>query len=331
MEIIEELPTGRSYLELDCAEEIINQPSKFVIYQAVRPPTFLIGEEATVIEAVVILNTLIRDAWQKQSEKDMIPKGEVYQFHAIVRKVNRKKKTQDRVLVVSSKFIYNLEEKGAMEFSEFKWSLPIESLLRVAAGKDDPKLGEYPATIHFDLKKFKEIRKKDENKKRNFGSKSNVNDKFQLLFVSKFARDQCLMALRALYISLTKQELVFDRDLKGAGLRRSQLGVVVKEGVLEKYTRSKIGRTSTHDRFVQIKSTGTISWGKSKKEMKQSETIVDVQASVALDKFKLKGQDMNRFFTVLTTGKSLYFLAKTVSERADWTNALESIIRKLKE
>ena len=40
--------------------------------------------------------------------------------------VNRRKKTQDRILVVSNQWIYNMEmfgEEGPQE--EFKWSLPI--------------------------------------------------------------------------------------------------------------------------------------------------------------------------------------------------------------
>ena len=89
------------------------------------------------------------------------------------------------------------------------------SLLRVAAGKDDSKLGEFPvmmmmmmvvvvvmlmmvavlfttvmqATIHFDLVVAKQLLAQNAYKDRKLGTKgSSVNDKHQLLFI-RFFRD----------------------------------------------------------------------------------------------------------------------------------------------
>jgi len=230
IEYLEELPNPKSYLTLDSAEEIPGQNEKFVIHVGARPAIHLEGEELDVVEAVVVLNSLIRDAWQKACESAFILGREVYQFHAIVRKVNRRKKTQDRILVVSNQWIYNMEmfgEEGPQE--EFKWSLPIGSLLRVAAGKDDSKLGEFPATIHFDLVVAKQLLAQNAYKDRKLGTKgSSVNDKHQLLFISQYARDRCTMALVALYYSQSKKRLAFTRGNEATGIRRSQLGVCIR-------------------------------------------------------------------------------------------------------
>lgn len=200
MQYLEELTNPRSYLTLDSAEEHKEKSTSFMIHQAGKPAIRLFGLEAEVTEAVVVINALIRDAWQRNCERNFIRSPEVYQFHALVRKVNRRKKMQDRVLVVSNQWIYNLEpdgEQGTMD--EYKWSLPIASLLRIAAGKDDEKLGEFSATIHFDLTVAKQILSQNAFKDRKIGIKSSVNDKHQLLFISPLARDRCTMALLALY------------------------------------------------------------------------------------------------------------------------------------
>mmetsp|Transcript_3198 Transcript_3198/g.4907 ORF Transcript_3198/g.4907 Transcript_3198/m.4907 type:complete len:388 (-) Transcript_3198:158-1321(-) len=328
IEYLEELPNPKSYLTLDSAEEIPGQNEKFVIHVGARPAIHLEGEELDVVEAVVVLNSLIRDAWQKACESAFILGREVYQFHAIVRKVNRRKKTQDRILVVSNQWIYNMEmfgEEGPQE--EFKWSLPIGSLLRVAAGKDDSKLGEFPATIHFDLVVAKQLLAQNAYKDRKLGTKgSSVNDKHQLLFISQYARDRCTMALVALYYSQSKKRLAFTRGNEATGIRRSQLGVIKKEGTLEKYTRGIVG-VGKHPRFVQIKSTGYIAWGKEKGKLKFDESIVGVRdEGAALEQFKLSDEEKAQFFCVLTSGKSLYFLCPSVQEKKDWVACINSIV-----
>jgi len=271
IEDLDELPTGgaRGYISLASAEEDLKNPNQFVLFQTSRPAIFLTGEELETAEAVVVLNALIRDAWQKACEENIVLGREIYQFHAVVRKINRKKRTQDRVWVVSNQWIYNLEAFGdSGPEQEFKWSLPIGSLLRVAAGQDDEKLGEFPATIHFDLEVAKGIMKQSAYADHKAGTKGkSINDKHQLLFMSQAERDKCVMALVALYYTQTKKKLAYDHETHSTGLRRSQLGVIKKEGVLNKYTRGAFG-IGKHDRFFQIKTNGIISWGKDKAKMK---------------------------------------------------------------
>ncbi|GAB5359302.1 hypothetical protein AAMO2058_000532600 [Amorphochlora amoebiformis] len=325
IDLHEELPQARSYLGLDTAEENPTDSKQFIIFQCMKPAIRLSGSESDVMEAVVVLNTLIRDAWQQACEEYMIVGREVYQFHANLRKVNRKKKAQDRIFVVSNAFIYNLEEVSEnVRIEEFKWSMPIASLLHVAAGRDDPRVSEYPATLHFDLNKAKEIKADKSYKERKEGSKKSVNDKHQLLFSSQFARDRFTMALLALYYAVTKTHLTFDRTNSGTGLRKSQLGHIRKQGVLMKYTRGALGRVGKHPRFVQIKSTGTISWGKTKETIKYSEAIIGVNDKGAIFKqFKISDDDLKRFFCVLTSGKSVYLLCETEEDKKEWMNAIE--------
>uniref|UniRef100_A0A7S2QSW0 PH domain-containing protein n=1 Tax=Norrisiella sphaerica TaxID=552664 RepID=A0A7S2QSW0_9EUKA len=210
---------------------------------------------------------------------------------------------------------------------EFKWSLPIGSLLSITSGKDDTKLAEFPVTIHFDLGVAKKILAEKAYKDRKLGTKgSSINDKHQLLFYSQQARDRCSMALCALYYTQDQKRLQYTRGTEESGVSAANLGVVTKEGTLEKYTRGIVG-IGKHPRYVQLKSNGVISWGKDKAKMKFSEKIVDVrERGAALDQFKLSDEENTRFFCVLTSGKSLYLLSESVADRKEWVSCIKSVI-----
>uniref|UniRef100_A0A7S3Z7C7 PH domain-containing protein n=1 Tax=Lotharella globosa TaxID=91324 RepID=A0A7S3Z7C7_9EUKA len=327
IEELYELPTPISYLHIDCAEEDPRNLSNLSINLSGKPAIRILGEELDVSEAVVVINALIKDIWQRACETSFIEGREIYQFHAVVRKINRRNKIQGRVIVVSNQWFYNLDPIDRDEIEDFKWSLPIGSLLRVAAGPDDEKTESYPATIHFDLNVARDIMKQRTFRDRKKGTKgSSVNDKHQFLFSSASARDRCTMALLALYHTQMHKKLLFERSSASGNRRKSDPGVVRKEGILKKYTRGILGK-GRHPRFVQIHSTGMIGWGKDKDKRDQLEMIVGVSdGGAALDAFKLTEEENKRFFCVLTSGKSLYFLCGSENEKEDWTSCIKNVI-----
>lgn len=330
-----ELGNGRSYLCLDSAEEHTTSRDIFVVHQCGLPDLIYRGNQNLVAEAVVVVNSMIRDTWQRVCESSLVKAPEVYQFHCNVRKVNRKGKTQDRVLIVSNQWIYNLDSVDEEEetINSFKWSLPIASLLRVAV-EDDEKSRFYSATIHFDLSVSKSILKQSAYSDRKTGTKgSSINDKHQLLFVSKDTRNRCAMALLALYFSQTKKKLGYSKGSANTkAVRSSQLGVVKKEGMMMKYTRGTFGTIGKHQRFFQIKSTGIIGWGKTKQQTSYFEQLVAVrQRDAALSKFKLTEEELSRFLCIQTTGKTIYLIGETIDEANDWVKCIQSVLQDMQK
>jgi len=104
--------------------------------------------------------------------------------------------------------------------------------------------------------------------------------------------------------------------------------VVKKEGLLEKFTRGMLG-IGKSKRFVQILSSGAISWANKQGQTGHSEAIVGVRDHAsALQAFKLSNEENKRFFCVLTTGKSLYLLCPTVEDCEAWVACIKSVIAK---
>lgn len=321
----EGLLAGRSYLSLNTVEESRSDPEEFVLHNVARAAVHVRGSSAAdVTEAVVVFNAMVRDAWQRVCEATLLKSPEIYQFHSVVRKVNRKGKTQDRVLVVSKEYIYNI---GSISegIEEFKWSLPVESLLRVGV-EDDEKAGYHSATFNFDINSAKKLLKQHNRK---LGTKGlSINDKTQMLFVSQDSRNRCCMALCSLYHEKTGKKLAFARQSESIkNVRGSQLGVVKKEGVLAKYTRGAFGGIGKHERFIQIKSTGTICWGKTRASVSYFEKILAVRdQDTALSKFKLKGEESQRFLCVQTSGKTLYLLCPSIQEQKEWLQCCKDVL-----
>ena len=93
---------------------------------------FKCASEAAAFEWVLVLNRLVRDAWQRIFESSFIPSPEIYQCHAFVIKLNRKGVAQERTLVVSNEWVYNVEMRHAPTgVKDFKWALPIVALRSV--------------------------------------------------------------------------------------------------------------------------------------------------------------------------------------------------------
>jgi len=80
---------------------------------------------------VFLISRLIRNGWQRAAEDLFIPRPEIYQGHFFVIKLNRKNTAQDRVLLLSTKWLYNLavsHHPTVVDHKSKKWALPISSL-----------------------------------------------------------------------------------------------------------------------------------------------------------------------------------------------------------
>ena len=141
------------------------------------------------------------------------------------------------------------------------------------------------------------------------------------------------MALCALYFAQTQKRLKFAKSKNSPkNVRGSQLGIVKKEGMLNKYTRSTFGGVGKHQRFFQLKSNGLISWGKTRATVHYFETIVAVKEKDDMClKFKLSADELKRFLCVQTTGKTLYLLNETVRERDDWLASFKNVLEDQKQ
>jgi hypothetical protein len=90
---------------------------------------------------VFALQRSVRDLWQYAFETSIIPSPEVYQRHAFVIKLNRRGMSQDRMLVVSTGWIFNVEiEHNPTRIVASKWALPIGALRTIAIIADRNRL-----------------------------------------------------------------------------------------------------------------------------------------------------------------------------------------------
>ncbi len=73
--------------------------------------SFSLSSKAERDETCILFNRLLQDFWQLLFESRLVPSPEIYQFHAFIRKVNRKGREQIRCIVISDKRIYNVKFK----------------------------------------------------------------------------------------------------------------------------------------------------------------------------------------------------------------------------
>jgi len=130
---------------------------------------------------VLLANIQMRQVWQATLEAAIIPPPEIYQAHFPVIKVNRKLKAQDRVLVLSDSWMYNIEpnrgEDGcSVSPKEMRWAFPISTISVVRLTRSKEKLDLGPgATLYFDEDAAKKILK-NEHIAAHVGSKGQKNE-----------------------------------------------------------------------------------------------------------------------------------------------------------
>jgi hypothetical protein len=103
-------------------------------------------------QIVFVLGRAVRNEWQSLLEAQLIPDPDYYQTHQFVIKVNRKGAQQERLLVLSNEWLYNVEvSHGPTKISDVKWGIHLQALQAIAieAGA--------AIVLYFDQEKVAEI------------------------------------------------------------------------------------------------------------------------------------------------------------------------------
>lgn len=103
-------------------------------WKSTKRVDFLIDSVETSFDFAVALSQVLTDRWQQLWEVDLkvVPAPEIYQEHFFATKVNRKKKLQNRYLVVSTHRIYNVDVgKRGIDPRGTKWSVAFNDILSV--------------------------------------------------------------------------------------------------------------------------------------------------------------------------------------------------------
>lgn len=138
--------------------------------------------------------------WQVFYEDFLIPdyKTQHYVTHFQIKKLNSRGKSQDRVITLSNKFIFNVvleSKKEEIKIDEVKWSDSIKAIENIVLNN----LNQSSLKVLYDEKVNKEENKKEGMKK--IKSKSERD----FIFLDKKCKDEFVFILRKLYYTLTKK------------------------------------------------------------------------------------------------------------------------------
>jgi hypothetical protein len=151
---------------------------------------YLCDSAAECFQWVFVLNRAVRNVWQREFERAVVPAPEVYQRHGFAIKVNRRGKAQDRLLVLSTGWVYNVEvTHNPTRVKGKKWALPVGSLSRLTL-IDDARL----------IVRFDSARAAGLLDDAHLGDKgSSVNDQHVFVFRTAHERQQIVADLARLY------------------------------------------------------------------------------------------------------------------------------------
>lgn len=131
--------------------------------------------------------------------------SQFYNHHFFVKKSNSRGKVQDRILVLSNKFIYNLvllSKKDSLKIEKVKWSDAIISISQVLVNPTDC----------LELRVYcTEKINKDENKKEGMKTLKHKSER-EFIFQEKRDKELFLFTLRKNYYNLTRKYLNVEVD-----------------------------------------------------------------------------------------------------------------------
>jgi hypothetical protein len=305
-------------------------------------------------QVCVLLETLIRDRWQVVLEQAVIPRPEVYQFHSQTIKLNRKMKAQDRVLVLSDRWLYNVEParaegRTAVTDKDLRWACPLSAIkvVRLMRCKDDTDIG-FGLTLYLDEKVAKDAVKAS---KEHSGSKGDdLNDTQTFVFRSEADRRACLVEIARCFFVAKQQQHELDgggsasgsarehsllavddsEDFSATELNQRRLSVsaaiVEKKGNLVKFTK---GGKDSHEKYFELHRSGIIEWrDKPGHPGVRSARVISVSTDLGELKHKkdLTEDQKHRLITLQTTEKTLQLLAASAAERDAWVMAVRSVL-----
>jgi len=161
---------------------------------------FRCSSELECFQWVVVFNKLIREVWQRECESLIIKSPEIYQYHAFVIKMNQKGKTQDRTILLSNEWIYNIEViHNPTSIKDKKWAYPFKSLKAVFVGTENGA-NNPSITLYFNEAIFSKI------DKAHIGSKKEkMNDKHTFIFFDDAHCIRMVTELKRLFFFLSNE------------------------------------------------------------------------------------------------------------------------------
>lgn len=194
---------------------------------------------------VWLFNRVLQRSWQTFLETTVVPSPEIYQQHHMVIKHNKRGANQERFLVVSNTFIYNIELSHSSEKQEvdLKWTVPIECISAVALDDacrldfffDKDELEQY---ISHTKKSGGKIRK-------DLLDKGKLNDTYQFSFFDDHARASFVAVVRHLFEKIAKEKQKLTSELKVLVNGQSRYAPVsVRSSLYDVQAGSSIGHSS---------------------------------------------------------------------------------------
>lgn len=287
---------------------------------------FRCPSEASCFQWVTMLNRLILDQWQRLFEAKLIPAPEIYQHHACVIKLNNHGVSQERVLVFSTDWIYNIEiTHNPTNIKENKWCLPLYCLSDIFCS-DNSGL-----TLHFDKTSVKEIQWDSLHPKL-----KEIKNDYSFLFRDDNARAKTVRELQRLVFNSTgrtrKLLVVVEESEESLKLPPAVMNPANLElrGYFKKLTTSFFH--SSVSRYCKFTSSGYIDWSdNSEGDVKYHEMVTSIDLTVPAEiHLKLDPKETARFFTVHTTGKTLQLVASSLTEFKQWTEGIKAVLEYLK-
>ena len=315
---------------------------------------------------VFVMNRAIRNCWQRMLEDTVIPEPEYYQLHQLVIKINRKGAHQERLLVLSNAWLYNVEiSHNPSKVEEVKWCVPINCLEAVSIDQANTE-----ANFFFDndyLRDFVATMKANGVKKSDVISKS--NDTYNFDFTDETSRLKFVTVIRYLYKQNCGRNLNVIAQNDGGSIDRvyteSAIGntappapTPVPEG-LEVIMGSDMGGLTmdgdsmpvvnvardTEDKSLLVEPLEKLIKDGSNSHIKYFALYPDlsIKWGDSPHKFKhsakiislMKSTDVietippekrAKFFALRTTQKPLFLIAESVSSRATWMTIVESLL-----
>lgn len=142
-------------------------------------------------------NKVLQFQWQSFLEHKIIPAPEIYQQHHLVIKQNKRGANQERLLVISTQCLYNVELTHNPTTAEMKWYVPLQCLQAVALEEghridfffDSDELDAYTSSLH----------KQKAKVRAHMLDKSKLTDTYQFLFQDDKSRADFVAVISHLY------------------------------------------------------------------------------------------------------------------------------------
>lgn len=283
------------------------------------------AKSATESEQIVwVLNRALRNRWQEAFETKLMPQPEIYVRHSwVIKSGSLSSKSQERVLVFSTHWLYNVEcQHNPFTIKDCKWAYPISSITSIVLDQDD--------TFCLNFDKTKRLKMLDNA---HSFEKEKVNAAHTFKVADKECRDVFVKELARVFKEATGDSATVQRKRTVKAVMHkspqdSDVGVIVLNSeMLVKFT--KAGKSS-HKKFFALYSNGCIKWGD--QEMTSGKYPYSEQVTgFVIGETDIRHKELTLaqqkcFFTLHTSGKSLFLMAPSAESLHAWNTLVDGLL-----